>query len=194
MKSKSNSTNGAPALCGIPMIAIPRGAQLNEFEELGFSIETITGSVEVSTFRNEINCFGTAEALVAARIINMDWIAEGRKSWCVYFDDAGPHVRIGGRGRPKGKYIQIHTNFCAAGEYRVIFPVSRDNELALAKLRTEADPDISDDPYISEVVKRMNEMDSVGRAVVLNKAREMVKEHPLISSKPQCQVIQFPRA
>lgn len=135
MADTKNSSTGPALLTEPPTIDIPDDAEINEHGWAAFPIATAAGAVEVSTYTRDATCIGTPKALIAAGIINADWIVEDRKSWCVSFDETGPHVRIGGRGRPKGAYVGIDSYCCDADEYRVRFALTRENQKALARLR-----------------------------------------------------------
>lgn len=119
-----------------PTVIIPDDARIDESGWAKYAIETAFGSVEIQADNGDIiRCIGAAEALVAAGIVNVDWIVEGKKSWCVAFDEAGPDVRIGGRGRPKGIYINIDRYGCDRSEHRVILRQTIENKKTLARLR-----------------------------------------------------------
>jgi len=55
----------------------------------------------------EVECHGTWAAMSGAGLVSPDWLVEDRRSWCVAFSDGQPRVVLGGRGRPKGRYISV---------------------------------------------------------------------------------------
>ena len=65
----------------------------------------------------EVRCEGTGPALVSAGIIAPDWLVDGRRSWCVALQEAGPRLVVGGRGRPKGRYMVLRNH--DGGRYSV---------------------------------------------------------------------------
>lgn len=116
----ATTAQAACAIRGIPILTIPENAREDGYF-LCFDIVTNAGSVKADlrsgTFGSAC-CIGSAVALAAAGIISPDWIISDRKSWCVAFGESEPSLKIGGRGRPKGRYMSIDT-YCAPGNFRV---------------------------------------------------------------------------
>lgn len=111
----------------IPTVNIPDNAEASDYS-LSFEIVTDAGMVVVSmSFKTyeHVSCTGSAKALIAAGLISPEWLVGGQKSWCITFDEhSGPSVRIGGRGRPKGRYMSIDT-YCDPGMYRLRWDTTR---------------------------------------------------------------------
>lgn len=96
----------------LPAFAIPDDAKIEEGRFAEFSVSSDAGAVEVSISRwydseVSVSCRGTAPALVGAGLFSFDWLVADRRTWCVVFEEAGPRLVVGGRGCPKGPYMNI---------------------------------------------------------------------------------------
>lgn len=114
-----------PVAGTLPTIAIPETVQFDHdraFSNAKFAINTDAGEVLVEEWSGKWLCTCNAKSLIAAGIARVDWLIEGRKSWCIVFDESGARLRTGGRGTPKGQYINIDT-YCDRGDLRVWLPM-----------------------------------------------------------------------
>lgn len=124
-------TNGANTIPNnLPVFEIPDNAQIESERSVTFSIVSDVGSVSVSIYdwysrRCEVVCTGTGPALMGAGIVAPHWLEVVRPSWCVAFEEAGPRLIVGVRGRPKGRYMRLHKRGGAEAEFAVRWNVER---------------------------------------------------------------------
>lgn len=179
-KNEDVQTVSRSPLSEPPKLDIPGHAEVGEYGDVRFQIVTGGGLIEAAVSgygrTKDICCSSTPDTLVAAGIIDAAWIVEDRKSWCVVFDKSGPHLRIGGRGRPKGQYMKIDRYCSDPGQLRVTFPMTSSNIAAVAKLQQTA-----------EVSRRgrHDEIDRVTRNALANHIAAVAPKRPA----PACRIV-----
>ncbi|MBI4996158.1 MAG: hypothetical protein HZC22_04515 [Rhodocyclales bacterium] len=114
----------------MPALAIPDNAGM-EFEfSATLSLQSDGGSIAVDVWAGRgdplarVRCGGTWAALSSAGLVSPAWLVEDRRSWCVAFIGGEPCVVVGGRGRPKGRYISVRRG--GAGDFDIAWPVTRE--------------------------------------------------------------------
>lgn len=113
--SKAPKVVPAGAFPGFPMIAIPETTGIDAYGHCDFNIATDEGEIAVSGGRGwagsrssgNFRCSGSCRAFFASGIVAREWFVPNRDSWSVVFGKDGPQVRVGGKGTPKGLYVQI---------------------------------------------------------------------------------------
>lgn len=131
IEKPTTPTNGANNIPNnLPVFEIPASAKIESERSVTFSIASDAGSVSVSIHgrhgrRCEVMCTGTGPALVGAGFVTPHWLEVVRPSWCVAFEEAGPRLVVGVRGRPKGRYMRLHKHGGAEAEFAVWWKVER---------------------------------------------------------------------